>query len=169
MPWREADYVELHGSMTSHEADDAMKEKAKTKAADGKRKPPANAGDDVRLQQTSLRDDDIRALKVHALMQNKRLADVQEDAILEFFQERERFLKDGGIPEKLYNAPPAKSKVNKDPSIKTANILVPPRVDQKIEDVAMKDRTTGSRVVYTALLNYMIKLGLKKPPGSGAL
>jgi hypothetical protein len=125
------------------EAQDAMKEKKK-------------ATPKLDLVQTKLPAEDLQRFKAHAALQGRRLSEVQEDALLDFFEDRDAHLKRGGITEKLYNPPPTEAKI--------ANFLLDPKVSKKVDAIAEKDKSTGSRIVYTAFLNYMIKNGLKGEP-----
>jgi predicted transcriptional regulator len=102
-----------------------------------------------KLRQTKVPEEVIRKLKANAALDGRAMSEVFEEAVVDFFEQREEHLEEGGTALDLYNAAPKNSKV--------LNVELKPSVDKKIETIAEQDQSSGSRVLYTSLIQYARK------------
>jgi hypothetical protein len=102
-----------------------------------------------KLRQTKMPEDVIRKLKADAALAGRDMTDLYEEAVVDFFEQREEHLEEGGTALDLYNAAPKNSKI--------LNVELKPNVAKKLENIAEQDQSSGSRVLYTSLIQYARK------------
>jgi hypothetical protein len=102
-----------------------------------------------KLRQTKMPEEVIRKLKADAALSGRDMTELYEEAVVDFFDQREEHLEEGGTALDLYNAAPKNSKV--------LNVELKPTVAKKLETIAEQDQSSGSRVLYTSLIQYARK------------
>ena len=99
-------------------------------------------------KQIRLRPEVLAEVKVLAARQQKNLNDVYDDAMVEFFKEREELGKERA-PEDYY--------AYHTNSAKPQNVTVHPKHFNKLTKIAEKDDVSTSRVIYTGIIKYLKK------------
>jgi predicted transcriptional regulator len=102
-----------------------------------------------KLRQTKMPEDVIRKLKAEAALSGRDMSELFEEAVVDFFDQRKGHLEEGGTALDLYNAAPKNSKV--------LNVELKPNTAKKLENIAEQDQSSGSRVLYTSLIQYARK------------
>ena len=102
-----------------------------------------------KLRQTKVPEEVIRKLKADAALAGRDMTELYEEAVVDFFEQRDEHFEEGGTPLDLYNSPPKNSKV--------LNVELKPNVAKKLETIAEQDQSSGSRVLYTSLIKYARK------------
>jgi hypothetical protein len=97
------------------------------------------------VKQIGATEDLVHKLKVHAVTNKKELNDIFDEAILEFFEEREE------VKKKEHRAP---DYIASPTDSKDFNVRISKPLATKLEKVAKEDRATGRRLIYTGLLQY---------------
>ena len=93
-------------------------------------------------------EDLIYKLKRHALDERKDLHEVFEEAILDFFEQREEIKKSEHRRPDYFVSPT---------DAKDFNVRVSKNIAAKIDKAADEDAATGRRLVYTGLVNFVRK------------
>ena len=100
------------------------------------------------VKQIGLPEDLAHKLKMHALKNRKDLQEVQDQALLEFFADREKLKKEKDhAPDYVHS--PANSK--------DFNVRLSKPIATKVDKVAKEDQATGRRLIFNSLLNYARK------------
>jgi len=91
-------------------------------------------------------EDLIYKLKKHALEERKDLQEVFDEAILDFFEQRDE------IKKKEHRAP---DYFVSPTDAKDFNVRVSKSIASKVDKVADEDAATGRRLIYTGLVTYV--------------
>ena len=97
------------------------------------------------VKQVGAPEDLVHKLKMHALSNKRELQDITDEAILDFFHEREE------IKKKEHRAP---DYIASPTNAKDFNVRISKNIAAKVEKVAKEDDATGRRLIYTGLLRY---------------
>jgi len=100
------------------------------------------------VKQIGAPDDLIYKLKRQALDERKDLQEICDEAILEFFEQREQLKKKEQRRPDYYVSPT---------DAKDFNVRISKNVAAKVDKVADEDAATGRRLIYTGLINYIRK------------
>ena len=100
------------------------------------------------VKQIGLPEDLQYKLKMHALEKRKELQEVTDDAMVEFFAEREKVKKEKSRPPDYVHSPA---------NSKDFNVRLSKPIASKVEKVAKEDQATGRRLIYNGILHYARK------------
>lgn len=100
------------------------------------------------VKQIGLPEDLQRKLKIHAIEQDKELQEIQDEAMKEFFADRDKVRKEKARPPDYFQSP------KKAPPV---NIRLSKTIASKVEKAAKEDEASDRRLIYNGILNYARK------------
>jgi hypothetical protein len=103
-------------------------------------------------KQTKVPPELLKKFRMKALEEDKDVRDVYDEAIYDFFGSRREHLQKSSALD-LYHAAPSNAGI-------IVNIQMDDKTAAEIEKIAEKDSTSGSRILYTCLLQFAKKKGL---------
>jgi hypothetical protein len=100
------------------------------------------------IKQIGLDEEVVHKLKMHALEKRKQMQEVTDQAMQEFFEQRDKVKEDKGRPPDYIVSPT---------NAKDFNVRLSKTVAKKLDKVANEDTATERRVIYTGLIAYARK------------